>query len=50
MANKGKYVIGIRLLLEKQYLEANASRDRCVKRSELEQYLRDCSTGDGSAC
>lgn len=42
MANRGKYVIGIRLLLEKQYLEANASKDRCVKRSELEQYLRDC--------
>ena len=42
MANKGKYIIGIRLLLEKQYLEANASKDRCVKRSDLEKYLNDC--------
>lgn len=42
MANRGKYIIGIRLLLEKQYLEANASKDRCVKRSELEKYLSDC--------
>ena len=42
MANRGKYIIGIRLLLEKQYLEANASKDRCVKRSDLEKYLSDC--------
>lgn len=39
MANNGKYVIGIRLLLEKQYLEANAGKDRYVRRSELEAYL-----------
>ncbi len=32
MANKGKYIIGIRLLLEKEYLQANAGKDRCVSR------------------
>lgn len=41
MANKGKYVIGIRLLLEKQYLEANAGRNRYVSRKQLEDYLKE---------
>lgn len=40
MANFGKYYIAIRLLLLKQYLEANAGGNRVVKRSELEEYLR----------
>ncbi len=39
MANRGKYIIGIRLLLEKEYLQANAGKDRCVGRRELEEYL-----------
>ena len=37
MANYGKYYIAVRLLLLKQYLEANAGRTRIVKRRELEQ-------------
>ncbi len=37
MANHGKYYIAVRLLLRKQYLEANAGRTRIVKRRELEQ-------------
>ena len=41
MANYGKYYIAVRLLLLKQYLEANAGRDRIVKRGELEALLRD---------
>lgn len=41
MANYGKYYIAIRLLLLKQYLEANAGRDRIVKRGELEVLLRE---------
>lgn len=41
MANHGKYYIAIRLLLLKQYLEANAGRDRIVKRGELEVLLRE---------
>lgn len=41
MANHGKYYIAIRLLLLKQYLEANAGRDRIVKRGELEALLRE---------
>ena len=41
MANYGKYYIAIRLLLLKQYLEANAGRDRIVKRGELEALLRE---------
>lgn len=41
MANHGKYYIAIRLLLLKQYLEANAGRDRIVKRGKLEALLRD---------
>lgn len=40
MANHGKYYIAIRLLLLKQYLEANAGGNRVVKRSELEEHLR----------
>lgn len=39
MANYGKYYIAVRLLLLKQYLEANAGRTRIVKRSELEDLL-----------
>ncbi len=39
--NYGKYVIGVRLLLIKQYLEANAGRNRYVKRGELEEYLEE---------
>lgn len=39
MANYGKYYIAARLLLEKQYLEANAGRNRIVTRSELEDFL-----------
>ena len=39
MANYGKYYIAVRLLLLKQYLEANAGRHRIVKRQELEELL-----------
>ncbi len=39
MANHGKYYIGIRLLLLKEYLEANAGKKRIVCRRELEEYL-----------
>ncbi len=39
MANYGKYTIGIRLLLLKEYLQANAGKDRVVRRKELEEYL-----------
>ena len=39
MPNYGKYYIGIRLLLLKEYLQANAGKDRIVKRTELEDYL-----------
>ena len=41
MANYGKYYIAARILLLKQYLEANAGIDRYVKRSELERFLRE---------
>ena len=41
MANRGKYIIGIRLLLLKQYLEANAGKDRIVSRREIEKFLED---------
>lgn len=41
MANHGKYTVGIRLLLEKQYLETNAGHNRYVKRSELEKFLKE---------
>jgi len=37
--NHGKSVIGVRLLLLKDYLQANAGRDRYVRRGELEAYL-----------
>ena len=36
MPNYGKYYIGIRLLLLKEYLQANAGKDRIVKRREIE--------------
>lgn len=39
MANYGKYYIAVRLLLLKQYLEANCGRNRIVKRCELEELL-----------
>lgn len=39
MPNYGKYYIGIRLLLLKEYLEANAGKERIVTRRELEEYL-----------
>ena len=39
MPNYGKYHIGIRLLLLKEYLQANAGKDRPIKRRELEAYL-----------
>lgn len=39
MANYGKYYIAVRLLLLKQYLDANAGRNRIVKRRELEDLL-----------
>ena len=32
MPNYGKYYIGIRLLLLKEYLHTNAGKDRIVKR------------------
>ena len=41
MANHGKYYIAVRLLLLKQYLEANAGRKRIVKRRELEELLKE---------
>ena len=41
MANYGKYYIAVRLLLLKQYLEANAGRSRIVKRRELEDLLEE---------
>ena len=39
MANHGKYYIAVRLLLLKQYLEANAGRTRIAKRREPEDIL-----------
>jgi len=41
MPNYGKYYIGIRLLLLKEYFEANAGKNRIVTRKELENYLAD---------
>lgn len=41
MANYGKYYIAVRVLLIKKYLEANAGRNRVVKRRELEQLLEE---------
>ena len=40
MANYGKYYIAVRLLLLKQYLEANAGKNRIVTRKELEDMLK----------
>ena len=37
--NYGKAVIGIRLMLLRDYLQANAGRSRIVSRQELENYL-----------
>lgn len=39
MANIGKYAIGIRLLLLKNYIESHAGINRYVTRGELEKYL-----------
>ena len=39
MPNYGKYYIGIRLLLLKEYLQANAGKDRPIKRKDIEAYL-----------
>jgi len=39
MPNYGKYYIGVRLLLLKEYLQANAGKNRVVMRRELEDYL-----------
>ena len=39
MPNYGNYYIGIRLLLLKEYLQANAGKDRIVKRKEIEKHL-----------
>ena len=39
MPNYGKYYIGVRLLLLKEYLQANAGKDRVVMRRDLENYL-----------
>lgn len=41
MENYGKYYTAVRLLLLKQYLEANTGRNCIVKRSELEQLLEE---------
>ena len=37
--NYGKYSVGIRLLLLKEYFEANAGKNRLVSRRQLEAYL-----------
>lgn len=37
--NYGKAIIGIRLMLLRDYLQANAGRNRIVSRQELENYL-----------
>ena len=39
MPNYGNYYIGIRLLLLKEYLQANAGPNRPIKRRALEAYL-----------
>lgn len=36
MANYGKYYIAVRLLLLKQYLEANSGQNRTVGRRNME--------------
>ena len=45
MPNYGKYYIAVRLLLEKQYLEANAGKNRIVSRRELEALLEEHEMG-----
>lgn len=35
-------MIGARLLLLRDYIQANAGPHKAVKREELEQYLEDC--------
>ncbi len=37
--NHGKYTIGIRLLLEMKYLQANAGKDRCVSKLFTKPYF-----------
>ena len=39
--NYGKAVIGIRLMLLRDYLQANAGRNKIVSRRELEDYLKE---------
>jgi len=46
MANYGKCYIPVRLLLLKQYLEANAGRTRIVKWRELEEWDTVLEKGD----
>lgn len=41
MANIGKYAIGIRLLLLKNYIESHAGVNRYVTRGDLEKYLEE---------
>ena len=45
MPNYGKYYIAVRLLLLKQYLEANAGKNRIVSRKELEAFLEEHDMG-----
>ena len=45
MPNYGKYYIAVRLLLLKQYLEANAGKNRIVSRKELEGFLEEQGMG-----
>ena len=40
--NHGNAVVGIRLMILRDYLQANAGPNKAVKREELEQYLEDC--------
>lgn len=39
MPNYGKYYIGVRLMLLKKFIEANAGKDRVVTRRQMEQFL-----------
>ena len=41
MAYNGRYSIALRILLLKQYLEANAGRNRYVKPQEIHDYLEE---------
>lgn len=45
MAYNGRYSIALRILLLKQYLEANAGRDRYVSRSEMNKFLEEHEFG-----